>query len=152
LIQELAAGIAPAETDPWKVACALEQFVRGLVHHQGALQVFATAAEVARSREGDCTEHAVLLAALCRARQIPARVAFGLVYVPTTNSFEYHMWNEIWIAGRWVPMDATLGQGGIGADHLKLGDSSLASGSPLADLISVIQVFGRLELELVKAE
>jgi hypothetical protein len=62
------------------------------------------------------------------------------------------MWNEVWIADRWVPMDATLGQGGIGADHLKLGDSSLASGSPLADLISVIQVFGRLELELLEAE
>ena len=41
----------------------------------------ATAAEVARSREGDCTEHAVLLAALARARGIPARVAMGLVYV-----------------------------------------------------------------------
>ena len=35
-------------------------------------QAFATAAEVAKLREGDCTEHAVFLAALARARGIPA--------------------------------------------------------------------------------
>ena len=67
--------------------------------------------EVARSLEGDCTEHAVLLAALCRARKIPARVAFGLVYYPPQKGFAYHMWNEVWIADRWIPLDATLGHG-----------------------------------------
>ena len=94
----------------------------------------------------------MLLAALCRARKLPARVAFGLVYYPPEKGFAYHMWNEVWIADRWVPMDATLGQGGIGADHIKLGDSNLAGGSPLADLLAVIQVFGRLELEVVEAK
>ena len=93
-------------------------------------QAFATAAEVARSLEGDCTEHAVLLAALCRARKIPARVAFGLVYYPPQKGFAYHMWNEVWIADRWVPLDATLGLGGIGADHIKLGDSNLSRQQP----------------------
>jgi hypothetical protein len=51
-----------------------------------------------------------------------------------------------------VPVDPTWGLGGVGADHIKLGDSNLAGGSPLTDLISVIQVFGRLELEVVTAE
>jgi hypothetical protein len=60
------------------------------------------------------------------------------------------MWNEVWIGDRWVPLDGTLALGGIGADHIKLGDSSLAGGSPLADLLAVTQVFGRLELEVVK--
>ena len=32
---------------------------------------FATAADVARTAQGDCTEHAVLLAALLRASDIP---------------------------------------------------------------------------------
>ena len=40
-----------------------------------------------------------------------------------------------WIKDRWVPMDPTLGLGGIGADHIKLGDSNLSGGSPLADLL-----------------
>jgi Transglutaminase-like superfamily len=151
-ITTLASRIAPGEVDPWKLACALEKFVDQTIQLKGFSQAFATAAEVCRTLEGDCTEHAVLLAALCRARQIPARVAFGLVYYPPEQGFAYHMWNEVWIADRWVPLDATLGQGGIGADHIKLGDSHLAGGSPLADLLAVIQVFGRLELAVVSAE
>jgi len=151
-IVAMAARVAPDETDSWELACALEKFVDETIQLKNFSQAFATAAEVCRSLEGDCTEHAVLMAALCRARKIPARVAFGLVYYPPEKGFAYHMWNEVWIADRWVPMDATLGLGGSGADHIKLGDSNLAGGSPLADLLAVIQVFGRLELEVVEAE
>jgi transglutaminase superfamily protein len=151
-ITAMAVRIAAGETDPWKVSCAIERFVDETVQIKNFSSAFATAAEVARSLEGDCTEHAVLMAALCRARKIPARVAFGLVYYPPEKGFAYHMWNEVWINDRWVPMDATLALGGIGADHIKLGDSNLSGGSPLADLLSVIQVFGRLELEVLEAE
>ena len=78
-----------------------------------------------QNAKGDCTEHAVLLAALCRARGIPARVAIGLVYVSAAQGFGYHMWNEVWIDGGWIPLDATIARGGTGAAHLKLADSSL---------------------------
>jgi Transglutaminase-like superfamily len=152
LITQMAARTAPQETDSWKVACALEKLVHDKVQNKNFSTAFATAADVAQSLEGDCTEHAVLLAALCRARTMPARVAFGLVYYPPQKGFAYHMWNEVWIKDRWVPLDSTLGLGGIGADHIQLGDSNLAGGSPLADLLNVIQVFGRLELEILEAE
>lgn len=152
LIVKLAAAVAPKENDPWKLACALEKFVDETIREKSFSQAFATAAEVARTLEGDCTEHAVLMAALCRARKVPARGVFGLVYYPPQKGFAYHMWDEVWIADRWVPVDPTRGLGGVGADHIKLGDSNLAGGSPLADLISVIQVFGRLELEVVAAD
>jgi len=152
LVTQMAARVAVGESDPWTIASALEKFVDDTVHNKNFSTAFATAAEVARSLEGDCTEHAVLLAALCRARKIPARVAFGLVYYPPEKGFAYHMWNEVWIKDRWVSLDPTLGLGGIGADHIKLGDSNLAGGSPLGDLLAVIQVFGRLELEVLEAE
>lgn len=152
VIVQMATRVAAGETDAWKIACALEKFVDETVTNKNFSSAFATAAEVARSLEGDCTEHAVLMAALCRARKIPSRVAFGLVYYPPEQGFAYHMWNEVWVNDRWVPMDATLALGAIGADHIKLGDSNLAGGSPLADLIAVIQVFGQLELEVIKAE
>ena len=151
-VLELSARIAAEETDPWKVACALEKHVDQTIQLKSFSQAFATAAEVARSLEGDCTEHAVLLAALCRARKIPARVAFGLVYYPPQKGFAYHMWNEVWISDRWVPMDATLGLSGIGGDHIKLADSNLAGTSAYSAMLSVIHVFGRLELEVVEAE
>jgi transglutaminase-like putative cysteine protease len=151
LIQQMAAQ-ATMETDPWKIAYALESFVQRTVKNKNYSQAFATAADVARTLEGDCTEHALLLAALCRARKIPARAAFGLIYYPPKRGFAYHMWTEVWIKDRWVPMDATLGLGGIGADHIKLGDSNFSGSSPLTDLLSVVQVLGRLELDVLSVE
>ena len=110
------------------------------------------AAEVARQLEGDCTEHAVLLAACLKARNIPARVAFGLVYVPSLKGFAYHMWTEACVADRWLPLDATQGRGGIGCDHLKLGDSNLAGADTYSDVLKVVTVFRQLELSVVSAE
>jgi transglutaminase/protease-like cytokinesis protein 3 len=115
-------------------------------------QVFASAADVARTGRGDCTEYAVLLAALCRARGIPARVAFGLVYVAPQQGFLYHMWTEVWIKDRWIPIDATLGRGGIGADHLKLSDSNLKGASAYTSLLPIANVVGRLKIDVVRAE
>ena len=78
----MAQAVAAGESDPWTVACALERHVKTTIRLKNYSTAMATAAEVAQSLEGDCTEHAMLLAALCRARQIPARVAIGLVYYP----------------------------------------------------------------------
>ena len=138
--------------DPWTLACALERQVRDTVRNTNFSQAMSSAADVARSREGDCTEHAVLLAALCRARKIPARVAVGLVYYRQAGGFAYHMWNEVWIRDRWVALDATLGAGGIGAAHLKITDSSLAGTSSFSALLPVLQVLGDLELRILAVE
>ena len=62
------------------------------------------------------------------------------------------MWNEVWINDRWIPLDATLGRGGIGAGHIKIGDSDLSSASPVSALLPVVQVIGQLELEIVSAK
>ena len=130
------------------MACRLEKLVRDKMQAQDFSQAFATAAEVAETLQGDCTEHAVLLAALCRTREIPARVAMGLVYYPQERGFAYHMWNEVWMEDRWVPLDATLGRGGIGAAHLKLGDSNLHGAEAYTAFLPVFQVLGRLSIEI----
>jgi len=135
------------ETDPWRVAVALEQYVHHEITEKNFSQAFATAADVAETREGDCSEHAVFLAALARARGLPARVAIGLVYMQGTQSFGYHAWNEVYIDDRWIPLDATLAKGGIGAGHLKLGHSSLDGASALSSFLPVAQVAGRLKIE-----
>jgi len=62
------------------------------------------------------------------------------------------MWTEAWIADRWIPLDATLGRGGIGAAHLKLSHSSLEGGSAFAEMLPVIQAVGRLKLEILSVE
>ena len=62
----------------------------------------------------------------------PARVVAGLVYVPAKQGFGFHMWNEVLIRGQWIPLDGTLGRGGIGGAHLKLSDTNLKDGSASA--------------------
>ena len=62
----------------------------------------------------DCTEYASLLAALSRARGIPARYFEGLLYLdPAKNAsvkFE-HAWPDVYLpAVGWVALDPTLGR------------------------------------------
>ncbi|MEX0936671.1 MAG: transglutaminase domain-containing protein [Pirellulales bacterium] len=142
MAREAAAGAMGA----WPVALAAERYVHEQLTKGDFSQVFSSAAEVAESRSGDCTEHAVLLAALLRANDIPARVAIGLVYVPAEEGFLYHMWNEAWIEDRWIPLDGTLGQGGIGAGHLKIRDTDLADDTAYSSLLPVLQLINRLSI------
>ena len=122
-VVELASRAKGDARDPLALAIQLERVVHESVERKDYSRAFDSAADVARKLQGDCTEHAVLLAAMCRARGIPARVASGLVAY--REGFAYHMWTEVWITDRWVPLDATLGKAGIGAGHLKLAESSL---------------------------
>jgi transglutaminase-like putative cysteine protease len=140
---------AEGKTDPWQVVVALEGFVHGAMKNKGYTQAFATAAEVLRSLEGDCTEHGVLLAALARARGIPARVAVGLVYMESRQAFGYHLWTKVYVAGRWIPIDGTLGQGGIGAAHLEIAQTNLEGASVYSAFLPVVQVLGQLRIEIL---
>lgn len=152
LIVAMSTQVAANQKDDWAVARSFEKHVRNTLTSKNFSQAIASASDVVRSKEGDCTEHAVLLAALCRAREIPARVAMGLVYYGPARGFAYHMWNEVWIDDQWIPMDATLGRGGIGAAHLKVADSDLSSASPVSALLPVIDVIGQLELKILSVE
>ncbi|NIL96882.1 MAG: hypothetical protein GTO53_05240 [Planctomycetales bacterium] len=149
-VLRLAGEVLPEETSHGLLAVALERKVHQLIRKKDFTTALATAAEVARSRQGDCTEHAVLLAAMARARGIPARVVVGLVYVPALGAFGYHMWNELWIDGAWLPLDATQGEGGTGVGHIKLAHSNLNVGA--AAFLPVIQVMGRLDIEVEQVE
>lgn len=146
-VVRMATGVAAEETNPAAICLALEKFVHESIRQVNYDTVLGSAADVVQRMEGDCTEHAVLLAALAKARGIPARAAVGLVYVPSLQGFAFHMWTEVYLAGRWLPLDATLGQGGIGAGHLKLLDTNFAEGDGLTALLPVAQVLGQLQIE-----
>ena len=88
------------------------------------------------------------MAALCRARGIPARVVVGLVYVPSKNGFGFHMWNEAWTDKGWLPLDATLSDGRVAGGHLVLSTSALSSQDSFSSFFPVIQTLGQLELKV----
>lgn len=137
-------------TDPWAKAAAIQKWVGENIKEKNFEVSFATASDVAKSLEGDCSEHAVLTAAMCRAVGVPARVVVGLIYADEFPGFGYHMWDEVLINGQWVAVDPTFGQSEVDAVHLKLTDSSLAGISPYETFLSVARVFNKLEIEPVE--
>lgn len=154
VVVEHAERAAAGESDPSRIATRLEKYVHDKVTKKNFSTAMASASEVAKRLEGDCTEHAVFLAALLRAKRIPSRVATGLVYVESLNSFGGHMWTEAFLAGEWIPLDATLGKGGIGPAHLKMADSAMDEDAPLpvSTFLPAYQALGKLTIELLKAE
>jgi len=122
---------------------------------------FASATEVARSREGDCTEHGVFLASLLRARGIPARVVSGLIYADSfagsQNIFGYHMWTQALLdidgAKRWVDLDATLpASHPADATHIAVVTSELADGELGVSMMPVAQMMGRVGIVVESVE
>jgi hypothetical protein len=152
-VEALAREAAADLNDAGQIALVLEKLVyEKMLFKRNYSTAFATAAEVAKSLEGDCSEHSVLLAALARACGIPARVAMGLVYAPADQAFAYHMWTEVYLGECWVPLDATFGQGRVSADHLKLADSNLADDTWMAGFLPVAEVIGQLKIEVLQSE
>ncbi len=153
-VQEHARRAAGGLTDPGLIALRMEKYVHDHLVKKNFSVMMASAAEVAEKLEGDCTEHAVLLAAMLRAAKVPSRVAVGLVYVDELKAFAGHMWTEAFLDGHWVPLDATLGQGGTGPDRLKLAVSSLdeAAPSPVKGFLSLADVLGKIEISVQKVE
>jgi hypothetical protein len=90
--------------------------------------------------EGDCNEHAVLLAALARAAGIPARVVAGAVYLD--GAFLYHAWCELWL-GQWVPIDPAFHQFPADATHIKF-----VVGGP-EEHLAMLSVIGRLHIDVL---
>ncbi len=87
-----------------------------------------------------------------RACGIGSRGVIGLLYVEGSQGFGYHMWTEVYLEDRWVPLDARMGRGGIGPAHLKLTDSSLEGTSAYSSFLPVAQVLGRLKITVLDAE
>ena len=126
----------------------IEAFVRGYIRNKSLDVGYASALEVVRKPEGDCTEHAVLVAALGRALGIATRVVDGLAYAPgfagKEQVFVPHAWAQAFVDGRWQSFDAALQ--GFDAGHIAL---SVGDGDPWR-FYSGLDMLGRIELR--KAE
>ncbi|MEO1999470.1 MAG: transglutaminase family protein [Planctomycetaceae bacterium] len=147
---------AGGQFDPWKICVAMERYVFQKLTQKNFSTALATAADVAQNLEGDCTEHAVLLAAMVRTRKIPSRLVGGLVYLERKGVpfFGGHMWTEVFVNGQWFPLDATLGLGSIGVGHLKLATSSFADDAPIPVtlFLPLMKLIGHMKIQVQNAE
>ncbi|MCY2964890.1 MAG: transglutaminase family protein, partial [Planctomycetota bacterium] len=151
LVVKFANEAVPADAQSWGAAQSMEKWVHQKVKDKNFSTLMASAAEVAKTLSGDCTEHACLLAAMCRAKKIPARIVVGLMYVPRDSAFGGHMWTEVYINGVWVPVDGTLGRGRVGADHIKFLDASFDDADAMdgmAAFVPVVSALGQMKIEV----
>jgi len=148
MLLELSQRGVGGETDAWSAAQKLERLVYETIDKKSLDVAFASALEVCQTRQGDCSEHAVLLAALCRSAGIPSRVAMGIVYVG--GIFGGHAWTEVSIDGSWYALDGTIGRGTVDPTHIRFGTTSLKGGGFSKGLLGVLQGLGMIDLEIVE--
>ncbi|WP_406695421.1 transglutaminase domain-containing protein [Singulisphaera sp. Ch08] len=146
-VKQHAVKATAGAVDPWDKAVKITKWVAQNLKDKNFETAFAPASEVAQTLAGDCTEHGVLVAAMCRAVGVPSRVVVGLVYSDSLGGFGFHMWNEVYVNRRWVAVDAAFDQTEVDAVHIKLADTSLDGVSPYEAFLPVVRVLGKMTIE-----
>ena len=135
---DLVKVIGEGEPGALKLARRLHEWVYKNIEKR-PIPGMPSALDVLAARQGDCNEHAVLMAALCRAAGIPTRVVAGLVYL--RGRFYYHAWNELYL-NDWVPVDATLNQFPADVTHVRFIEGDME------EQLMVLNLIGRLKIEV----
>ncbi len=150
-VRELIEATEPEEPlTPAQLAEKLRAFVFEHITVKEENVLLSSASEAARSQRGDCTEHAVLLAALLRGHGIPARVAEGLIYGGTPRGYYWHMWTQALLDGRWVDLDATLPAQPHHAGYVITGVSCLSQRGPATEMEDYLKLVGNLDIEVLE--
>lgn len=92
-------------------ARAIFEWVRGHMRYTGYLAQQRGALYALQTAEGDCTEYADLVVALCRALAIPARMVGGHVLDrdSVVRAQDYHNWAQVFWDQQWHTVDAQKG-------------------------------------------
>lgn len=141
-IARRAALLAAGSKDPAVVAGRIVAWVADSMRAQAGLAPASAAGAIAR-RAGDAREFALVTIAMARAAGIPATPVAGLLH--HEGRFYLHAWAELYL-GRWVPVDAMLGQFPADASHLAFVNGDVELGPDLA------RVLGRLQLTVTRAD
>lgn len=156
ILQMARTALLKAPDDRTKRAEALRSYVYKFIESKNLGTGFATASEVCRTAQGDCTEHAVLLAALLRAERIPSRVITGLIYADSfagkDSVFGFHMWTQalLPVDGKptWVDLDAVLPEGRtMDGAHIAVAPYNLSDDDFATSMMPVISLLGTLSIE-----
>jgi transglutaminase-like putative cysteine protease len=151
-IKKIAQAIIGEKKNSWRAAKKIAEWVKREITPDYDIG-FATAKEILKNRKGDCTEHTVIMVALCRAVGIPARAAVGIMYAH--GIFLGHMWPEVYV-GRWISLDAKWlavdkksSEYYTDATHIKFGRSNLDENIFKDMALAVSEIIGKLKLEIL---
>jgi transglutaminase-like putative cysteine protease len=150
LLSQTAARIAGTETDPLRVTDAVYRWVTDRFRFKLGAVLFGTSSGILRDLTGDCSEAAVLTAALLRARGVPSRVALGFASLGR-GVFIGHAWSEAWIRDRWVGVDAALREFPAGVERVKLSELDGRADMRIAATNVMMGSIANLEIEILQA-
>lgn len=118
LVKKTVEKVVGDEKNARRAAHLLARFVFRHLHKQSLEVSQGDAVKILEECRGDCSEHALLFVALCRAAGIPARQCSG--YVCIGGIWGAHAWAEIW-TGAWIGADPTTGEVGTAARYIFFG-------------------------------
>ena len=147
LLAGIAGKIAPGNTDPRRVAQAVYEWVTGSFRFQLGAVLFGTSSQIVRDLTGDCSEAAVLTAALLRSRGIPSRIVLGYASLGK-GVFIGHAWCEAWLEGGWVGVDAALREFPAGVERVKLAELDGRSDMRIAAVNLMMRTLSNLDIEI----
>jgi hypothetical protein len=114
--------IVKGATDSWDATIRIGRWVADNIH--GAIPGGVTARKTFDLRNGECSAHSFLTAALCRAVGIPTRAVWGCMYIPLRGgNFGQHVWNEVFMGDAgWISLDTTVKEATfINSGHIRIG-------------------------------
>jgi hypothetical protein len=125
-------------------------FVSSSFEYKLGASLFSTSREALRTLKGDCSEAAVLTAALLRAAGIPSRVVLGYATLDR-GVFIGHAWAEARLGGAWIGVDAALREFPAGAGRVALLQLSGAKRlQPIATNL-MMRTLANLDIEITEA-
>ena len=119
LLQARAATLKSGSPHAVATARRTYDYVATHFNYKLGAALFGTSREALRSLKGDCSEAAMLTAALLRANGIPSRVVMGFATLDR-GVFIGHAWAEAWLGGAWIGVDPALRQFPAGAGRIAL--------------------------------
>ena len=147
-LRQVALSVRGSETNAYKVALALRDWVHQNMTPDASIGVPRSAADVLKRKRGVCRDYATLYAALARIAGIPTRLCAGVVYdeLDGKPAFYYHAWAECFL-GKWVAVDPTLYDRSLGIDYTDATHIKFAQGE-VTEMYDAVSVIGKLKIEL----
>jgi hypothetical protein len=138
-----AKSIVGSSKDPEEQAMKLYHWVHQKVQKFPTVSL-PSALDVLKNMEGDCNEHTYLYVGLARAAGIPSAVRVGIMYVD--GFFGYHAWPAIYVNGRWLDIDPTLGQEIADSTHIILITGEIES------QMELVRYLGKLKIDVLPGD
>ena len=150
LLKARAAALKNGSPHAVETARRTYAFVAASFDYKLGASLFGTSREALRALKGDCSEAAVLTAALLRANGIPSRVVMGYATLDR-GVFIGHAWAEAWIGGEWIGIDPALKQFPAGAGRLALIRLTGVERMQAIATNLMVWTLANLEIEIVEA-